>query len=306
MVQRHMVRDLAAGAPGGLEPLIEPIRARCGPALRAVVLYGSTRRNANVRDGLVDLMAVVEDYRSVHGIGLTALLNHLLPPNVYYLEAGAVGDRVRCKFIIVSERSFRKRTAGGLDGYFWARFTQPCRLVWRADDAAIAFIAECRARAAVHFATEAVRLGNGALTAGDFWSRALSATYGCELRPEPPGAARALIERDPEFWEGLSHAVLPALDGVTKDDGLYRIALAGRRRFAGRARWALRRVWSKSLNFMRLVKAAGTFANGIDYLSWKIERHSGVKVEVTDAMRRHPRLASWKLLFRMWRNGVLG
>ena len=69
---------------------------------------------------------------------------------------------------------------------------------------------------------------------------------------------------------------------------------------------ALRRVWSKSLNVMRLLKAAGTFANGIDYLSWKIERHSGVKVEVTDAMRRHPRLASWKLLIRMWRNGALG
>ena len=301
-----MARDLAAGAPAGLDPLIERIRERCGPALRAVVLYGSTRRNADIHDGLVDLMAIVGDYRSVHGTGLATTLNHLLPPNVYYLEAGPEQERVRCKYIIVSEHSFQDRTSGGLDGYFWARFTQPCRLVWAADEAAAAFVAECRARAAAHFAGEARHLGNGAFTATDFWTRAVSATYGCELRPEPHGAARALIERDPEFWAGLSHAALPVLKGVTKDNDMYRIALSGRRRFAGRLRWALRRVWSKSLNVMRLLKAAGTFANGIDYLSWKIERHSGVRVEITDAMRRHPRLASWKLLIRMWRSGALG
>jgi len=301
-----MARDLAAAAPDGLDPLIERIRERCAPALRAVVLYGSTRRNADIRAGLVDLMAIVGDYRSVHGTGLAATLNHLLPPNVYYLEAGPDHERVRCKYIIVSQRNFRGRTAGGLDGYFWARFTQPCRLVWTADEAAAAFVAECRARAAAHFAGEATHLGDGEFTATAFWIRAVSATYGCELRPEPPGAARALIERDPAFWEGLSQAVFPALDGVMQADGRYRITRSGRQRLAGRIRWTLRRVWSKWLNVMRLLKAAGTFANGIDYLSWKIERHSGIKVEITEAMRRHPRIASWKLLFRMWRNGALG
>ena len=50
----HMAKDLAEDAPGGLAPLVERIRARCGPALRAVVLYGSTRRNADTSDGLVD------------------------------------------------------------------------------------------------------------------------------------------------------------------------------------------------------------------------------------------------------------
>ncbi|MBS3824578.1 MAG: hypothetical protein KGY53_11855 [Wenzhouxiangellaceae bacterium] len=306
-LQQHMADDLAAGAPDGLAPLIARIRARCGPALRAVVLYGSTRRSANVHDGLVDLMAIVDDYRAVHGIGLTAMLNHLLPPNVYYLEAGADDERVRCKFIIVSERNFHTRTGGGLDGYFWARFTQPCRLVWNADEAAADFVTECRARAAAHFATEAVRLGDGEIGARDFWIRAISATYGCELRPEPPGAARALIARDPHFWDRLSEALLPELPGLTATgDRTWRVAIPARRRLVGRLRWTLRRGWSKALNLARLLKAAGTFANGVDYLSWKLERHSGIKVEVTDAMRRHPRLASWKLLIRMWRNGALG
>ncbi|MEX0914659.1 MAG: hypothetical protein WDZ60_02095 [Wenzhouxiangellaceae bacterium] len=301
-----MAADLAGEVPAGLEPLIDRIRQRCGPALQAVVLYGSTRRNANIRDGLVDLMAIVSDYRSVHGTGLTAMFNHLLPPNVYYLEAGSGDKRVRCKYIIVSEHSFGARTAGGLDGYFWARFTQPCRLVWSCDDAAAGRAASGRAAAAVHFAHEALRLGNGEFGATDFWIRAVSASYGCELRPEPPGAARALIERDPAFWQRLSQAVLPALDGVEPvGQDRFRVALSRASRLAGRTRWTMRRGWSKLLNILRLLKAAGTFANGIDYLSWKIERHSGVKVEVTDTMRRHPRLASWKLLLRMWRTGAL-
>lgn len=302
-----MAADLGGELPSGLDPLLDQLRERYGRALRAVVLYGSTRRNANLRDGLVDLMAVVRDYRSVHGAGLAALFNHLLPPNVYYLEAGPESARVRCKYIIVSEQSFAARTTGGLDGYFWARFTQPCRLAWSADMPAARLVADGRAAAASHFAREALRLGNGEFGAEDFWVRAVSATYGCELRPEPPGAASALIERDPDFWLGLSRVILPFLDGVVPaGEDAYRIALSGPRRLAGRIRWSLRRVWSKLLNIMRLLKAAGTFANGIDYLSWKIERHSGVKVEVTDTMRRHPRLASWKLLLRMWRSGALG
>lgn len=305
-IERHMAADLAGETPAGLDPLVDTIRARCGTALRAVVLYGSTRRNGNARDGLVDLMAIVRDYRSVHGAGPTALFNYLLPPNVYYLETGPESARVRCKYIIVSERAFAARTRGGLDGYFWARFTQPCRLVWRADTEAGDAVANCRAAAAARFAHEAVGLGGGDFTAGEFWARALSATYACELRPEPPGAARALIDCDPGFWRGLSAVLLPGLEQVSARDGRYRVGPGRWRRIAGRIRWAVRRPWGKSLNVLRLLKAAGTFANGIDYLSWKIERHTGVRVETTERMRRHPRLASWKLLFRLWRTGALG
>jgi hypothetical protein len=67
----------------------------------------------------------------------------------------------------------------------------------------------------------------------------------------------------------------------------------------------VRRFWNRVLHLLRLLKAAGTFTNGIDYLRWKIERHSGVRVEVTERMRRHPRLAAWRLMFRLWRRGAL-
>jgi hypothetical protein len=300
-VIEHMRRDLAQSLPTGIGPLIEVLKVRYGEALQAIVLYGSTRRSADPRDGLVDLLVLVRSYRDVHGLGPTALFNRLLPPNVYYLETGADATRLRCKYIVISFDHFTRRTSGGLDSYFWARFTQPCRLAWSADSDAAGRFAECRARAAAVYAGEGVALGAGDLDALEFWQRVIGATYGCELRPEPPGAAAALVGRDPEFWTGLSRLLLPQLEGVVAQGDRFKID----DRSAARLRWARRRIRGRTLNVLRLLKAAGTFANGVDYLCWKLERHSGIRVEPTERMRRHPRLAAWGLLFRLIRSGAL-
>lgn len=300
-VIEHMRQDLSQPPPAGIEPLIESLQARYGAALQAIVLYGSTRRSADPRDGLVDLLVLVRSYREIHGRGPTALLNRLLPPNVYYLEADREAVRLRCKYIVIRLDHFARRTSGGLDSYFWARFTQPCRLVWSVDAETSGQLAACRARAAAIYASEGAALGGGQFTALDFWQRAIGATYGCELRPEPPGAAAALVERDPQFWSELSDRLLPQLDGVVHNGDRFEID----GRAAARWRWARRRIWGRSLNVLRLLKAAGTFANGVDYLCWKLERHSGIRVEPTERMRRHPRLAAWGLLFRLIRSGAL-
>lgn len=309
----RMAADLAEPAPPGLEPLIDALKARCGDALRAVVLYGSCRRNADVRDGLVDLMAVITSYRAVHGTGISALLNQVLPPNVYYLEAGPAEARVRCKYIVVSRDTLERRTAGGLDAYFWARFSQPCRLVHAADDDAAADIATARARAVRVFAEQARTLGNGPIDARAFWVRAVQATYGCELRPEPPGSAAVLIDRDPEYWHTISLLLLPSVAGISTEvsatagdpaPDVYRIDVDDHGRFFGRIRWSVRRLWGKTLNVARLLKAAGTFTNGIDYLVWKTERHSGIRIEPTERMRRYPRISGLMLLARLWKRGA--
>jgi len=304
-LQQHMADDLAQRPPAGLEPLVAALETRLGEALRAVVLYGSTRRNDNVGDGLVDLMAVVTDYRRAHSSRSGALLNRVLPPNVYYLEAGKGSARVRCKWILVSQQTLDNRLRGGLDGYFWTRFTQPCRCVWAVDDEARAALARGRAAAATRFAARAAALLRGAVSATGFWERAIAASYACELRPEPPGAAARLVARDPAFWERLSTLVLPRIDGASAVDSGFELRPSRWRRAVGRIEWQARRIWSKSLNLARLLKATGTFVNGVDYLCWKIERHSGVRVEPTERMRRHPRRSALGLMWRMWRSGAL-
>jgi hypothetical protein len=55
------------------------------------------------------------------------------------------------------------------------------------------------------------------------------------------------------------------------------------------------------LNATRLVRAAGTFDGAARYAAWKVERHTGVAIEVTPWREKHPLLAAPGVLWRVWR-----
>jgi hypothetical protein len=56
------------------------------------------------------------------------------------------------------------------------------------------------------------------------------------------------------------------------------------------------------LNVARLMKAAFTFQGASRYAAWKIERHTGVPVEVTPWRERHPILSAPAVLLKVWKN----
>jgi hypothetical protein len=43
---------------------------------------------------------------------------------------------------------------------------------------------------------------------------------------------------------------------------------------------------------------------GAEYILWKIERHSGVRIELSPFARRHPILAGWGAAWRLYRRGA--
>jgi len=65
--------------------------------------------------------------------------------------------------------------------------------------------------------------------------------------------------------------------------------------------WRPRRRLGKLLNATRLARAAGTFEGAARYAAWKIERHTGVALDVTPWRERHPLLAAPGVLWRVWR-----
>ena len=300
-----MTADLARPPPTGLAPLLAALQSRYGEALQAIVLYGSCRRDKEIHDGLVDLLVLVSSYRAVHGAPPARIFNWLLPPNVYFLQVRNGQRPLRCKYAVVTLDQFASRCESFGDHYFWARFSQPARLLFAKDNAASGpRIAAARAAAARQYASRIAPILPSPLSCEDFWELALSTTYRCELRPESPDNARRLIAADPEYWQSLTRAL--AGEGLLEPAGQDHFAQPasssfGKRRF--RLEWQLRRVTGKLFNLARLFKAAGTFSNGIDYITWKVERHSGVRVEPTERMRRHPRLAAWGLAWRLWRQG---
>ena len=66
-------------------------------------------------------------------------------------------------------------------------------------------------------------------------------------------------------------------------------------------RWRRR---GKTLNLLRLIKAVFTFEGAVDYALWKVERHAGVRPEISAWERRHPILAAPVLLWRFHRAGA--
>ena len=157
-----------------------------------------------------------------------------------------------------------------------------------------------------------MRLGPDQATAADYWRGLFALTYGTELRPESGSRGLAIHQEAAEWFDrGLPLALVAhGLPAEADARGVLTPALPRPRARRWRAErwqagWAVRRVLGKALNIARLVKAAFTFEGGADYLAWKIERHSGEALALSEWQRRHPILAAPALLRRLRRRGAV-
>jgi len=66
------------------------------------------------------------------------------------------------------------------------------------------------------------------------------------------------------------------------------------------ARW--RRPLAKSVATLQLLKSAATFGDWLPYALWKLERHTGTHLDLSERQRRHPFVFGWPLIARvLWR-----
>jgi hypothetical protein len=288
----------------------EEIRRRHGSALVACLFYGSCLRDGQDEGRVIDFYAIAGTYRRFHGSRLSAILNTLLPPNVYYLETRSNGRVVRAKYAVVSWRQLmRDTTAAAFQSSLWGRLAQPCALVYARDAEVERQITAALARAVETLAGQTLALMPGEFTAEQLWTRAFRESYGTELRSERSNRPRDLYLAYSDRYDSLTVAALPvsgipAVGGEPSSPARLRHQLGAGARRAARLRWWLRRWVGKSLHVLRLVKAAYTFKDGLDYILWKIEKHSGVREEPTPWQRRHPLMAAPVLAWRLVRRGA--
>ena len=287
--------------------LAEPVDPRVGAtaaalaalypgAARAVLFYGSCLRQRELDGLMLDFYLIVSDYRSAYGRSWRAPANRLIPPNVFPFE----NDGLIAKYAVLSEADFaRLNGPETLSVSVWARFAQPSRLVWSSDEAAAGRAAEAVARAAPTLLGAAKPMWGSGCDPLDLWRCAFALTYSAELRAERRERAGSVVEAEPERYRRFSGPALAAA-GIELEAP---VPEAERKR--ARRRWASRRRAGKALTVLRLVKASGTYAGGIDYLAWKINRHAGTKIEVKPWQRRWPLIAAIGLLPRLLRRGAI-
>jgi hypothetical protein len=286
---RIVAEETARPCPAEVYALAEAARARHGDAVVAVLFYGSGLREGGIAGKLVDLYLVAESYRALGGSRLLRWLNRLLPPNVYYMALPGSDARVHAKYALVSLGHLERLVSPETENpYFWARFAQPTAIVWARDAAVRDRLVRAFAQAAATMVRETLPLLPPGAGERAVWVRAFAETYRTELRAEPAARGAELYERNPTRYDRIA-LLVRATAGTLPD------ARAAARR------WRRRRVAGKLLSVLRLVKAAFTFEDGADYLAWKIERHSGVRVALTPWQRRHPLLAAPALFWRLYR-----
>jgi hypothetical protein len=299
--------ELARTVQPAVSAFAAELAARGEGGVVGVLFYGSALRTG-ASDGLLDFYVLLDDLGRWDAGRLATAANRVLPPNIEYAESVQEGVTLRAKIAILSLDQFRRHARPeSYDTTIWARFAQPCALVWRRDAPAAQAVAEAVAVACRGAAWWAARLGPATAPALAFWSALFARTYASELRVESAARPSAIVESARERYETLLRLAWEADDLAFREDadGALTPVLDDDARLNAERAWRRRSRRAKPLNLARLAKAAFTFSGGADYVAWKIERHSGHKIEVTPFQRRHPLLAAGPALWRLWRTGVL-
>ena len=292
---------------------VEELKSRFKSSLDAVILYGSCLRSYEIDDGVVDFYTIVDDYSNAYQEHYLRYFNIWLPPNVFYLEIPKHEKIFRAKYAVISIADFEKGNQYWFHSYLWARFAQPVRLLYVKDNTVRERINQSLAHAVVSFLSSSISaLGSCEITAKEIWIKGLTLTYAAELRPERESRARQLAELNIDDYINLTEYALPSLVGIIEKLpeehqglGLYRSLSSEAESQSSLRRWRLRRWQGRVLSILRLIKATFTFRDSIDYAAWKIERHTGVRIEVTPKLRRHPILWGYKVFWKLLRRGVL-
>jgi hypothetical protein len=306
-LEQLIATELTAPVPHGARLVAERIRARHGDGVRAIVFYGSCLRTGDDQHSLLDFYVLVDSYWRLGTSRLYAALNALLPPNVYYTKV-TEGDRtVEAKYAVVSLADFARYTSPrSFQAYFWGRFAQPCALVYAADDAARQAVTEALANAVITFVQRGLPLLRSPCSVQALWTTQLRLSYAAELRAERGAVAEQLYALAPERYDRVTRAALPRLPfpaSAEGTDGTLRITVRSRASGA-ETLWRVRRLYGKWLSLLRILKSALTQEGSVDYAIWKVERHSGLKIDAAWRQHRHPFLALGAEVWRMYRKGA--
>ena len=294
--------ELSQAVDPRVRAMAEAIAAKHGAASRAVLFYGSCLREKQLDGLMLDFYLIVSDYRAAYAKAWLARANALIPPNVFPFEQ----DGLAAKYAVLSAADFDRECGPDAKSIsVLARFAQPTRLVWSSDEDARQSVLAAVAQAAPTLIEWTLPVtSGGAGSPEDLWKGAFALTFGAELRAERTDRSARIVDSDPEryYQFGLRSLQLIAQKRGVGPNGEVPLVMAPE----DMARW-WRRMQRKGklLSVVRLAKASATFAGGVDYIAWKINRHAGTDIVIKPWQRKHPLLAAISLLPRLLRSGAV-
>lgn len=278
----------------------------------AVLHFGSTRTGATpgARSAL-DLFLIVTDYRRFYvaahaalggeaSAGFLAACNRVLPPNV--LHGMGPGDAEAKLFVLSEEDLVRATGPHPKDHFVRARLAQDVGVIWARDDAAAGRITALLAAVRAQVPEWMRAFLRGEFTAEDFARTFLRVSYAAEIRPESAERVDEVFAIQRGFLVnelGKSLEAACQRGAVTRRGERYAYAHP-----AGAVARAGARAWlglSRARATLRWVKYMWTFSGWLDYIAAKVERRTGVHVELSARARRWPLIFLWPTFFQVMR-----
>jgi hypothetical protein len=300
--------------------LVEALAQVAGDSLRAVLLFGSRLVNAEPSPfSAYDLVAVVDDYlpfyRRLHAAGfhprsprLLTLLARLLAPNVISFDPSLPGGEIAKVMVLTFDDLERALSPRARDHFLRGRLVQSTKIVL-AGDASVqgaleALLAGAR-RDVLRWAGPWLPESFNAL---ELARRMLEVSYAAEVRPEAGGRALAVFGAQTSFLEQAYREVLQdaAREGLVVElprspRSQPRWRLATPPSVWSALAWRLYFARSKVRATARWLKHVLTFNDWLTYIQRKVERRTGVRVELTPLERRLPLLLLWPKAVRVLR-----
>lgn len=296
--------ELAVPALPQVQAFAEHIAKQYPNAARAVLFYGSCLRSEQLEGQMLDFYLIVSDYEAAYTQKWLANWNRRLPPNVFPFQH----QGLMAKVAVLSEADFHDLNRPAASAVsVWARFAQPSRLVWTADDAATMMAARAVSGAAPTLLNAALAFTEREVDILDLWQSGFRMTYDAELRAERVDRPASVVEFDPERYERFGLAALQhtPITNEIRGGKVHILPDPQRRIMQECRRWPALRRNGKLLTVARLAKAAFTYAGGIDYLAWKINRHAGTQIEIKPWQRKWPLVAALFLVPKLLAKGAV-
>lgn len=288
---QHIYSNLRYQQDEVLEKFVETLRAEYNQSLIAIIFYGSCMRTREYKDAMLDFYVIVDDYHNAYSSRWYSIANKLLPPNVFYLQVALGEQTYRSKYAVVSKSALSNAVKKSFHPYFWARFTQPMSYVYVKSDEVKRWLADIQGFAATTFLYSVESSINGEFSSKSLWVTGLQLTYSAELRAESKQRAEVIYQDGQAFFDGITESLYAS--------ELQQLPF-NKVEYLTRVKWSVRKFLGKILSILRLMKATTTFANGVDYIAWKIERHTGEQVVVDEKLRRFPLIFCWPKLFKLY------
>jgi hypothetical protein len=293
---QHVLSNLQYQHDDVLDKFVEALKAEYKQSLLGIVFYGSCMRTREYQDAMLDFYVIVDEYQHAYSNRWYSLANKILPPNVFYLQVEMNDQIYRCKYAVMTHSSLSSAVKKSFHPYFWARFTQPLSLIYAVNDDVKKSIAKIQCAAATTFTDSVKDSMEGEFTSESLWVQGLQLTYSTELRAETKQRAGIIYNTQRDFYDGITASIFP---NKAIEFSMHKI------KYSTSIKWKVRAMWGKVLSILRLMKATTTFVNGVDYIAWKIERHTGEPVIVSDKLRKYPLIYCWPLLFKFYKQGKI-